>query len=141
MDSIVKFACEELGGVKIGCLIVKGDPWFCGVEVARVLGYAKPRNTVYYLDLKYESTLKFLLSMVCVPSQGTETDYDLNTSWINEAGLYKLILKSTLKSAEVFQDWVCMEVLPSIRKTGSYKNDYFYSKPVARNDEVRELAI
>jgi hypothetical protein len=45
---------------------------------------------------------------------------DHDTSWINEAGLYKLILKSTLKSAEVFQDWVCMEVLPSIRKTGSY---------------------
>jgi hypothetical protein len=45
---------------------------------------------------------------------------DLNTSWINEAGLYKLILKSSLKSAEIFQDWVCSEVIPSIRKTGSY---------------------
>ena len=38
MDSIVKFACEELGGAAIRCLIVKGDPWFCGVEVATVLG-------------------------------------------------------------------------------------------------------
>jgi hypothetical protein len=45
---------------------------------------------------------------------------DHDVSWINEAGLYKLVLKSTLKSAEVFQEWVCMEVLPSIRKTGCY---------------------
>jgi hypothetical protein len=65
--------------------------------------------------------------MVCVPSQGTETKCDRNTSWINEAGLYKLVLKSTLKSAEVFQDWVCMEVLPSIRKAGSYST-YRYSR-------------
>jgi len=46
-----------------------------------------------------------------------------------------------MKQAEVFQDWVCAEVLPSIRKTGSYNSTYFYSKPVATHDEVRQLAI
>jgi len=40
--------------------------------------------------------------------------------FISEAGLYKLVLKSKAKNAEAFSDWVCSEVLPSIRKTGSY---------------------
>jgi hypothetical protein len=72
------------------------------------------------MDLKYKSTLQFLLSRVGVSSRDTLEANDLKASWINEAGLYKLVLKSTLKSATVFQDWVCMEVLPSIRKTGIY---------------------
>ena len=72
------------------------------------------------MDLKYKSTLQFLLSRVGVSSRDTLEANDLKASWINEAGLYKLVLKSTLKSAAVFQDWVCMEVLPSIRKTGIY---------------------
>jgi hypothetical protein len=45
---------------------------------------------------------------------------ELRTRWVSEAGLYRLALKSKAKHAEVFQDWVCEEVLPSIRKTGSY---------------------
>jgi prophage antirepressor-like protein len=120
MDSIVKYACDELDGVEISCLLVEGDPWFCGVEVARVLQYANPSSTIYKMDLKYKSTLQFLLSRVGLSSRDRLEANDLKASWINEAGLYKLVLKSTLKSAAVFQDWVCMEVLPSIRKTGSY---------------------
>ncbi len=45
---------------------------------------------------------------------------ELNAPWIYKAGLYKLILKSKAKHAEVFQDWLCSEVPPQIRKTGSY---------------------
>jgi prophage antirepressor-like protein len=141
MDSIVKFACEEIGGAEISCMMVKGEPWFCGVEVATVLGYKKPRQTIWKMDLKYKSKFGFLLSMVGVSPGETLSMIDRDVSWINEAGLYKLVLKSTLKSAEIFQDWVCMEVLPSIRKTGSYNNKYYYSKPVATKDEVRQLAI
>ena len=46
MSSIVKYACDELDGVEISCLLVEGDPWFCGVEVARVLQYANPSSTI-----------------------------------------------------------------------------------------------
>ena len=42
------------------------------------------------------------------------------TLYINEAGLYKLIFRSKNKQAEAFSDWVCSEVLPSIRKHGAY---------------------
>jgi prophage antirepressor-like protein len=46
MDSIVKFACEELGGATISCLIVGGEPYFKGVEVARVLGYGNTKDAI-----------------------------------------------------------------------------------------------
>lgn len=44
-------------------------------------------------------------------------------NFLTESGVYKLIFKSKKKEAERFQDWVTDEVLPKIRKTGSYKNN------------------
>ena len=41
-------------------------------------------------------------------------------TFVNEAGLYRLVLRSKLPKAEEFSDWICEEVLPSIRRTGSY---------------------
>jgi len=131
-----------LGGATISCLIVEGDPYFKGIEVARVLGYENAKSAVYkHVPLKFKHKFGFLLSKLRVSVADTLSMGDQETQWISEAGLYKLVFKSKLKSAEVFTDWVCAEVLPSIRKTGSYKNDYFYSKPVATRDEVRQLAI
>ena len=142
MSSIVKYACDELGGATISCLIVDGEPYFKGIEVAKVLGYENAKSAVYkHVPLKFKHKFGFLLSKLRVSVADTPSMGDQETQWISEAGLYKLVFKSKLKSAEVFTDWVCTEVLPSIRKTGSYKNDYFYSKPVATRDEVRQLAI
>ena len=78
------------------------------------------------VPLKFRSSLQFLLSRSRLPKSSRPDANELKTSWINEAGLYKLVLKSTMKQAEVFQDWVCVEVLPSIRKTGSYNSTYFF---------------
>jgi anti-repressor protein len=142
MDSIVKYACEELGGATISCLIVEGEPYFKGVEVARVLGYGNTKDAIYkHVPLKFKHKFSFLLSKLRVCDSHTRSMGDQETQWISEAGLYKLVFKSKLKSAEVFTDWVCAEVLPSIRKTGSYNHEYYYSKPVATEEEVRQLAI
>ena len=54
---------------------------------------------------------------MCQPS---ETNYQRSTIYINESGLYTLIFTSKLESAKIFMKWVTSEVLPSIRKTGSY---------------------
>jgi len=97
MNSIVKYCCNELAGAEISCMMIKGEPWFCGVEIARALGYSNPRSTMFKMDLKYKSKFSFLLSMVGVSSRDTLDTNDLNVSWINEAGLYKLIFRSNLK--------------------------------------------
>jgi prophage antirepressor-like protein len=64
MSPIVKYACEELGGAEISCMMVKGEPWFCGAEVATVLGYKVPKKAVFdHVPLKFKSKFSFLLTV------------------------------------------------------------------------------
>ena len=121
MSQIVKYMCEEIENVEISCIVVIGEPWFNGAEVASALGYKKPRGAVYdHVPLKNKNKLSFLVNCSKVIKTETLDVSDLNASWISEAGLYRLVLKSKAKHAEIFQDWVCEEVLPSIRKAGTY---------------------
>ena len=141
MSQIVKYACEELAGAEISCIMFKGEPWFKGIEVARILGHQNERSAVYkHVPLKFKNKLSFMLSMLSVSPGDTLSTSDLDACWISEAGLYKLVFKSKVKSAEVFTDWVCAEVLPSIRKNGSYNSKYPYRSDSITKDEVQEFA-
>jgi prophage antirepressor-like protein len=80
-------------------------------DVVYVLGYADPSKTI---STKVSPKNKSLTRMVTV--DGKLRDVTV----LEEAGIYQLIFSSKLESAERFQDWVFSEVLPSIRKTGSY---------------------
>jgi prophage antirepressor-like protein len=98
-------------------VMVDGDPWFRGREVGELLGYTNTKKAIIdHVRDKYKRKLEEL--------RGNETlplDYNTrNTVFINEAGLYSLILRSHQEQAIAFQDWVVEEVLPSIRKTGAY---------------------
>ena len=87
MSQIVKYTCEELGGAEISCFMIKGEPWFKGVEVATVLGYARPRDAVYeHVPLKFKNTFQFLRCMVGVGKTPTLDANELKTSWMSEAG-------------------------------------------------------
>jgi len=79
-------------------------------DVASVLGYADPSKTI---STKVSPKNRSLTEMV------TEAGKRMATV-LEEAGIYQLIFSSKLESAERFQDWVFEEVLPAIRKTGSY---------------------
>ena len=121
MSQIVKYACEELAGAEISCFMFNGEPYFKGVEAAKILGHQNVSNAVYkYVPLKFKNKLSFMISKLRLPVLGRESMSDLDSYWISEAGLYKLIFKSRTESAEIFTDWVCEDVLPQIRKTGSY---------------------
>ena len=101
----------------------KGEPWFCGRDVAEALGYKKPENALAQ-HVEKGDTLK----------QGTPTTSGIQQMlFINESGLYSLILSSKLESARRFKHWVTSEVLPSIRKQGGYM--------VARADESDEVIL
>ena len=103
----------------------KGEPLFCGKDVAVALGYKKPENAiaVHVEDEDKTSTL----------IQGSGSNYKSKTTFINESGLYALILSSKLESARRFKHWVTAEVLPAIRKQGGYM--------VARADESDEVIM
>jgi prophage antirepressor-like protein len=85
-----------------------GKPLFCANDVAVILGYSKPRNAI---STHCRGALK----------RGTPTSSgDQEMLFIPESDVYRLIMRSKLPDAERFQDWVCEDILPSIRKTGGY---------------------
>ena len=113
-NNIQLFKHPEFGKVRV--VMIEGEPWFVGKDVAKALGYKKPENAV-----KQHVPDKYKLS-----HQIGDSGQKRNVTLINEAGMYKLVMRSKLESAEKFSDWVCGDVLILIRKTGSYslnKND------------------
>lgn len=89
---------------------IDGEPWFVGKDVTTVLGYQNgSRDINRHVDEEDKLTERIVLS-----GQNREVII------INESGLYSLILSSKLPNAKAFKRWVTSEVLPTIRKTGSY---------------------
>lgn len=105
---ITLFENPEFG--KVRTLMIDGESWFIGKDIAEILGYSNTR--------------KALLDHVDVEDKNTVTIRDgignPNKTVINESGLYSLIFSSKLSTAKKFKHWVTSEVLPSIRKTGGY---------------------
>ena len=110
MNELQVFNNDEFGSIRTW--VVDDEPWFVGKDIATILGYAKPENAIanHVDDEDKTSTL----------IQGSGSNYKSKAILINESGLYSLILSSKLPSAKKFKRWVTGEVLPSIRKTGSY---------------------
>ena len=90
-----------------------GEPWFVAVDVGAVLEYANSRKAINdHVPARHQKgNESFPLSDLGLHPQ---------TKLISEAGLYRLVMRSDAPLAEPFQDWVTDEVLPAIRRTGSY---------------------
>lgn len=108
MNNIQIFNNPDFGEIRT--VIIDGEPWFVGKDVAAALGYEKERNAIQkHVDL--EDALKR-----GILTNGGKQEMTV----INESGLYSLIFGSKLDSAKKFKKWVTSEVLPTIRKTGQY---------------------
>lgn len=123
MNDIQIFNNPEFGEIRT--VMIDGEPWFAGKDVCKSLGYAKPTQAIHNNVDKDDSLRKGLIDSV-----GREQE----TIVINESGLYSLIFGSKLESAKKFKKWVTSEVLPSIRKTGSY------GKPQTIGEKIALLA-
>lgn len=97
-------------------IVIKGEPWWVLTDVAFVLKYRDAEQAGRLLRAKHRTTTL----------SGT-SELKAGTILVNEAGLYRLMMRSNKPEAERFQDWITDEILPSIRRTGSYiahpKND------------------
>ncbi len=127
MSQIVKYLCEELCGASVSCIIENGEPWFKAIDVAKALKYTDTdqamRQHVAHDDKRQQGS--FNLNPVKTTGLNPGKTPGLKGNWkiakyINESGLYCLIFGSELDEAKVFKHWVTREVLPQIRKTGSY---------------------
>lgn len=109
MNDLKIFESEEFG--KVRTVTINNEPWFVGKDVADILGYQNgSRDINRHVDEEDRQKI-----MLFDGNQGKETII------INESGLYSLILSSKMSNAKKFKHWVTSEVLPVIRKTGSYR--------------------
>ncbi len=123
MQQVMLFENKEFGEIRT--LMIDGQPYFVGKDVAEILGYAEPRSAV---SKKVDDEDRGVAKME-TPSGVQEMTI------INESGLYSLILSSKLETAKKFKRWVTSEILPSIRQTGNYISG---TSPYSIEDIVRE---
>lgn len=106
MNDLKVFSSTEFG--ELGVMLIDGKEYFPATQCAKILGYAKPADAV-------RMHCKGVFKMQTPTNGGNQT-----VNYIPEGDLYRLIVKSKLPAAEKFERWVFDEVLPSIRKSGSY---------------------
>ena len=126
------FNNSDFGNIRV--VENSGEPWFVGKDVAEVLGYTNPSKALAdHVDADDKLNNETLLSL------------GQRGGWlINESGLYSLILSSKLPTAKKFKRWVTSEVLPAIRKTGSYKTPKQSSdrdKAMLKNAQARSAKL
>jgi len=126
-NSLVIYDNEKFG--KIRGLIIDGNPYFVGKDVAQALGYTNPAKALIdHVDEEDKLNNKTLSSL------------GQRGGWlINESGLYSLFFSSKLPAAKEFKRWVTAEVLPSIRKTGTYGVDKKYAKWLKARGNGKEI--
>ena len=124
-NEIKIFENEEFGSVRT--MEINGEPYFVGKDVAEILGYANASKALIdHVDDEDKLNNETLSSL------------GQRGGWlINESGLYSLILSSKLPNVKKFKRWVTSDVLPAIRKTGSYSiqskpDSYTIEDPAAR---------
>ena len=122
MNKLQIFNSEEFGDIRT--VTIDNEPWFVGKDVATALGY---KNTADAIG-KHIDTDDKLTSQIAIAGQRRDVVV------INESGVYALIFGSKLESAKRFKHWVTSEVLPTIRKTGSYQ------KPMTVAEQIKLLA-
>lgn len=114
---------KEFGEIRT-IIDADGSAMFCGVDVAKALGYARPRDAI-------RRHAKGALKQRTLTSGGIQEQF-----FIYEPDLYRLLIKSKLPKAIEFERWVVEEVLPSIRKYGMYATDEL----TENRDKLLEMA-
>ena len=105
LPTLFNYEGQELRTITKDC-----EPWFVAMDVCGILGLGNTSQAISRLD---DDEVRDLIS-------NDTTGRPQNMSWVNEPGLYSLILGSRKPEAKAFKRWITHDVLPSIHKTGSY---------------------
>ena len=119
MNDLQIFDNEEFGEVRTA--VVNDEPMFCLIDICKALEIKNATDVAKRLD-------EDELTRLNLGSRAGETNF------ITESGLYAVILRSDKPNAKKFRKWVTSEVLPAIRKTGSY------NKPMSTAEKIKLLA-
>lgn len=117
---------------QVRTLNIDGQPYFVGKDVADVLGYSNTRDALNR-HVEFEDKKDGVVIHDSIGRQQTPT-------FINESGLYSLILSSKMPNAKKFKRWVTSEVLPTIRKHGAYMTEQKIEEALLNPDTLITLA-
>lgn len=129
MNEITTYHFDNL---PVRTLTINDEPWFVGKDVAEILGYANHRDA---LSKRVDDEDKMDGVAIC-DSIGREQ----TPTFINESGLYSLILSSKLPDAKKFKRWVTAEVLPAVHKHGGYLTPEKVEEALLNPDTLIRLA-
>lgn len=116
MNELMIFNNPEFGEVRT--IEEKGRVLFCGNDVAKALGYAKPNEAI---RTHCPHAVKYGVGVQTgIKADGTPAMQEVEMSFIPEGDIYRLAARSKLPGADKFERWIFDEVLPSIRKNGGY---------------------
>ena len=107
MSNVAIFEHPQFGSMRTET--VNNEAWFCASDVCNALDFPSPEASLRKLDEDEKMMLKIFAS-----------SKNRNMWFVNESGLYNLIFRSNKPEAKAFRKWVTSEVLPTIRRTGSY---------------------
>ena len=128
MNDLLIFKSPEFGEIRT--IEENGKVLFCGSDVARALGYAKPQNAI---DRHCRCALKRGIPHPQSP------DKTIEMLFIPEGDIYRLAAKSELPGADKFESWIFDEVLPSIRRHGAYMTPETLEAAILNPDTMIKL--
>lgn len=126
-NGIKVFERQEFGQVRV--VDVNGEPWFVARDVCECLELTNTSQTLSYLDDDEKG-------ITTNDTPGGQQEMSI----VSEAGLYSLILRSRKPEAKAFKRWITHEVLPSIRRAGSYGQWNLPRVPKSFPDALRMIA-
>ena len=100
----------NFNNLQVRTVLIESEPWFVAKDVADILEYSETAQMTRRLDSEDSMSVKL-------------TGMNMKSTIINESGLYEAIIGSKKKDARKFKRWITHEVLPTIRKHGSYMTD------------------
>lgn len=135
MNELQIFNNEEFGEVRT--IEIDGEPWFVASDVCRALEIGNSSQALTRLDDDEKTT-----TLISNESAATGKSF---MSFVNEPGLYTLVLGSRKAEAKAFKRWITHDVIPQIRKTGSYNMPQTYAEALRaladKAEEAERLAI
>lgn len=116
------------GGQEVRTVLIDGEPWFVLADLCRVLDLTSPTRVAERLSADGVSSTQVIDSM----------GRNQSATIVNESGMYEVVIRSDKPEAMKFRRWLTSEVLPAIRKTGSYSTAP--ALPKSYSEALRELA-
>ena len=117
MNDLKVFSNSEFG--ELGVMVIDGKEWFPATQCAKLLGYADPYKAIKQ-HCKSDGWANRPGVSYTTNQHGVTSQQIVETKYINEGNLYRLIVSSKLPAAEKFERWIFDIVLPSIRHNGGY---------------------